>query len=159
MIKYGTIGKCDPSKTEKVLNWPEPRNKSEIRSFLGLVNFYRSYIKDCADICAPLTYLTRKKDKFKWDENCNNAFLALKKTLTSPPVLGYPTRDGYFFLETDAFGFERGAILSQVHGDREVVIAYASQTLSKSERNYCTTMRELLAVVSFVRHFRHYLLG
>jgi len=135
------------------------RHKSEIRSFHGLVNFYRSYIKDCADICAPLTFLTRKKVKFKWDENCNNAFLALKKALTSPPVLGYPTRDGYFVLETDASGFATGAILSQVQGDREMVIAYASQTLSKSERNFCTTMREMLAVVSCVRHFRHYLLG
>ena len=97
--------------------------------------------------------------KFKWDDKCQDAFNALKQCLTSPPILKHPTREGKFILTTDASGIGIGAILSQVQGDQEVVISYASKSLSSTQRNYCTTMRELLAVVYFIRYFKHYLWG
>jgi len=73
--------------------------------------------------------------------------------------MAYPSDAGQYTLDTDACGFSIGAVLSQVQKGRERVIAYGSKTLSKSERNYCVTDRELLAVKHFVEYYRHYLLG
>ncbi|MEW8548166.1 MAG: pol polyprotein, partial [Candidatus Thiodiazotropha sp.] len=150
---------CDPEKTAAIQNWPRPTNVKEVRSFLGLVNFYRSYIPQCASMAYPMNHLTRKHVKFKWDEKCEESFNALKRCLVTPPILAYPTRTGKFLLQTDASGQGIGSILSQEQDGREVVIAYGSKTLSKSQQNYCTTMRELYAVVYFMRYFKHYLLG
>ena len=153
----GTL--CDPEKTAAIQNWPRPKNAKEIRSFLGLVNFYRSYIKDCATLAFPLNNLTRKHVRFKWDEKCEESFNALKQCLMTPPILAYPTRTGKFILQTDSSGYGIGAILSQEQDGREVVISYGSKTLNKSQQNYCTTMRELYAVVYFMRYYKHYLMG
>ena len=152
----GTI--CDPQKTEAVQNWPQPKTSKEVKSFLGLVSFYRAYIPDCAHIAYPLIHLTKTTVRFKWDEKCKESFNALKQSLTSPPLLTYPTIWGKFILQTDASLYGIGALLSQEQDGREVVKAYASKTLNKSQQNYCTTMRELFAVVYFIRHFKHYLM-
>ena len=79
--------------------------------------------------------------------------------MTTPPDLGYPVREAQFILDTDASSFGLWAVLSQVQDGQERVIAYASKALSKSQKRYCTTYRELLALVLFVKHFRHYLWG
>ena len=151
--------RCDPEKIKAVLNWPRPRSSKEIKSFLGLVNFYRSYILNCAQIAYPLNHLTKKNVKFKWDQACEDSFNELKRCLTSAPLLAYPTATGKLILQTDASLFGIGGILSQEQDGKEVVIAYASKTLTKAQQNYCTTVRELYAVVYFVRYFKHYLMG
>ena len=74
-------------------------------------------------------------------------------------MLGYPTRDDPFILDTDASGDGLGAVLSQIQEGQERVIAYASKTMSETQRRYCTTYRELLAVVIFVKQYRNYLWG
>ena len=153
----GTL--CDPEKTAAIQTWPRPTNAKEVRSFLGLVNFYRSYISDCATLAFPLNNLTRKHVRFKWDDKCEESFNALKQRLVALPILAYPTRTGKFILQTDSSGYGIGAILSQEQEGREVVIVYGSKTLSKSQQNYCTTMRELYAVVHFMRYYKHYLMG
>ena len=155
--EYGT--RCDPAKTEAIQDWPRPQNRTEMKSFLGLVNFYRSYIPNCAEIAHPLNNLTRKSVKFKWDEKCEDAFNELKRSLITPPLLVFPTRNGKFILQTDASGYGIGAILSQEQDGKEVVISYGSKTLTKTQQNYCTTMRELYAVIFFVRYYSHYLMG
>lgn len=151
--------RCDPEKTIAIQDWPRPRTCKEIKSFLGLVNFYRAYIPNCAALAYPLNQLTRKHVRFKWDDDCERAFNALKGSLVSPPILAYPTPTGKLILQTDASGYGIAAILSQEQEGHEVVLAYASKTLNKSQQNYCTTMRELLAVVYFIRYFKHYLMG
>ena len=85
--------------------------------------------------------------------------MELKRCLVTSPILAYPTPNGEFFLDTDASAYGIGAVLSQVQEGNEHVIAYASRTLSKEEKNYCVTRRELLAVVYYVRYFRPYLYG
>ena len=87
------------------------------------------------------------------------AFQELKKRLVSAPILGYPLPDAPFILDTDASNHAIGAVLSQIQDGQERVIAYYSQTLSRSQKQYCVTRRELLAVVKAVQHFHHYLYG
>ena len=150
----------DPSKTDKVASWPTPTSKRDVQQFLGLANYYRRFIKDFASIASPLHRLTEKTASFKWTTECEAAFSDLKDKLTTAPVLEHPHYDKEFILDTDASATGIGAVLSQVQDDgREHVIAYASRTLSKPERRYCVTRRELLAVVTFVHHFRPYLVG
>ena len=89
-----------------------------------------------------------------------SAFEQLKEALVKPPVLAFPKPDGEsFILDTDTSNTALGAELLQVQDGEERLIGYVSFSLSPSQHNYCTTRKELLAVVRFTRHFRHYLLG
>lgn len=101
----------------------------------------------------------KKNKKFVWDESCQNSFEELKRLLVSASVLSFPTTEGQFILDTDASLSGIGAVLSQIEDGQERVIAYASRTLNRAQRRYCTTRRELVSVVTFVQHFRHFLWG
>ena len=102
--------------------------------------------------------MTEKDAKFNWSDNCQTAFDELKRLLTSSPVLSYPRDHGTYIVDTDASLFGIGAVLSQIQDGEERVIAYASKSLSRTQRRYCTTKRELLAVVQFITvTFRNYL--
>lgn len=149
----------DPDKVSTVRDWPEPRDTKELRSFLGLASYYRRFVKDFATLASPLHRLTQKGQTFHWDEDCATAFSALRMALVGAPVLQYPDPNQPFILDTDASDRGIGAVLSQGGDTEERVVAYYSRTLSRAERNYCVTRRELLAVVQGVRHFRHYLYG
>lgn len=149
----------DPDKIHVVQQWPAPSDKHQLRSFLGLCSYYRRYVKMFGDMAKPLTRLTEEGRSFSWDEECQEAFDTLKKQLTSTPILGYPLPEGKFILDTDASNVGIGAVLSQLQDGRERVLGYFSKTLSKPERNYCVTRRELLAVVKSVEHFYKYLYG
>ena len=149
----------DPSKVQAVKEWPRPANIHEVRAFVGLCSYYRRFVRGFSEICAPLHALTGKHARFSWTEECEAAFERMKEALTSTPVLAMPTDDEMFVLDTDASDRCVGAVLSQIQGGEEKVIAYASRVLAKTERNYCCTRRELLAVVFFVKHFKAYLLG
>ena len=94
-----------------------------------------------------------------WTDRQQKAFEALKACLISAPILGFPTEKGRFVLDTDASLFDVGGVLSQLHDDREVVIAYTSHSLRLSQRRYCTARREMLAAVVMCTHFRSYLRG
>ena len=149
----------DPQKTCRVRDWPTPCNLKEVRSFIGLCSYYRRFIKDFACIASPLHKLTQKDVGFKWTRECETAFSMLKDRLTSAPVLAFPDFSLPFILDTDASGDGIGGVLSQVQDGQERVIGYASRKLSKSEQNYSVTKRELLAVVHFIKHYKHYLYG
>ncbi len=105
-------------------------------------------------MATPLTDLTKKDVELIWDDNCEHAFQALKKPLVQPPVLAYPTRDGHFVLSTDASYTGMGTVLEQEQEEGahvvKRVIVYASKTLNASQRRYCTTNKELLAVVTAI---------
>ena len=149
----------DPQKTEKVKQWPIPQSTKEVQQFLGLASYYRRFVKNFASIAAPLHKLTEKHSVFRWTPSCQEAFCHLKTRLTSAPILALPDWSKPFTLDTDASDTGVGAVLSQSNGGDETVVAYGSRTLSKSERHYCATKKELLAVVVFLEHFRPYLLG
>ena len=94
-----------------------------------------------------------------WSKECQQAFLDLKDRLCKAPVLAMPDFTHEFILDTDASNLSIGAVLSQKINDEERPIAYASRTLTKAERQYCVTRKELLAVVYFAKYFKHYLYG
>ena len=151
--------RADPAKVESVRGWPTPTTQTEVRQFLGLASYYRRFVKGFADIARPLHQLTEKGKHFRWGEDCQQAFLELKHRLTTAPVLAYPDPAKPFILDTDASDVGVGAVLSQEEGGMEHVIAYASRALTKEERKYATTKKELLGMVTFTKFFRHYLLG
>ena len=150
---------CDPSKVDSITHWPTPTSKSEVRSILGLMGYYRKFIPDFAERARPLTRLTRKNAKFCWSTECQEAFENLKECLTKSPILGFPKETGTFVLDTDAILHGLGGVLSQIQDGEEKVIAYVSRTMNPAQQQYCTTKRELLAVITFMKHFKHYLLG
>ena len=143
-----------------MVNWSTPTNVTEVRQFLGMASYYRRFVKNFSAIAKPLTELTKKDVTFHWSQKCEQAFQELKSILIGPEIMGHPDPDkGRFILDTDACDVGIGAVLSQEQDGREVVIAYASRTLNKAERNYCVTDKELLAVRHFVEYFKQYLLG
>ena len=113
----------------------------DVRSFLGFTNYYRRFIHKYAQMANPLNKLilgenaTKKHKKVEWDEKCEEAFIALKEQCCNPPILAYADYGKPFKLHTDASGLGLGAILYQTQEDgTDRVIAYASRTLSKSEK-------------------------
>jgi transposase InsO family protein/predicted aspartyl protease len=149
----------DPTKIEVIQSWPTPTTLTEVRGFIGLCSYYRRYIRGFGEIASPLHRLAEKGRGFVWTQECETAFSELKRCLTNAPVLAYVDPGESFILDTDASDRAMGAVLSQVQNGSERVIAYASRCFSKTERRYCVTRRELLAVVYFVKYFRHYLYG
>ena len=150
----------DPDKTNRVREWPPPSSKREVQQFLGLASYYRRFVKNFAHIAQPLHRLTQRTASFTWTHPCQEAFNELRKRLCSAPILAYPDFSRQFILDTDASDVGIGAVLSQVDDEgQERVVAYGSRTLSKAERRYCVTRRELLAVVVFTQQYRPYLSG
>ena len=148
-----------PEKVSRVRDWPQPQSKKQVRSFLGLTAYYQRFIPNYASKAAPLYALTCKDQAFVWSENCQHQFESLKQDLTTAPVLAYPHPTAPYVLDTDASGEAMGAVLSQVIDGHERVIAYGAKAFHKSQRKYCTTLRELAAVITFVKKFRKYLYG
>ena len=150
----------DPEKTDAIRKMPHPTNVTGVQQILGLLNYYRTFIHDFAEIAQPLTQLLEKDRAFEWTEACQQSFDTLKERLCTAPVLAFPDFHRQFIVDTDASGYAISGVLSQVGVDNlEHPIAYYSRTLSKCERNYSTTRRELLAVIDSIEHWKVYLTG
>ena len=159
----------DPEKVSAVLNWTAPTTKTQLRSFIGVVQFLRRFIPKCAEILQPLTDLT--SDEFPkdispfWKDTQETAFARLKKALTETPVLAHPDWSKSFVLETDASNYAVSGVLMQVQHDDKLrkdalkPIAYFSRKLNKAQQAYDAPSRECLAIVASILHFDHYLSG
>lgn len=124
-----------------------PIDASEVLSFVGLCSYYRRFITGFSSMAKPLFRLTEKGREFKWTTDCQNAFDNLKKCLITAALLAYPNFSLPFILDTDASQVGLGAVLSQEIQEKTRVITFSSRALSKSERKYCVTRKELLALV------------
>ncbi|GJW55017.1 putative reverse transcriptase domain-containing protein [Tanacetum coccineum] len=133
----------DPSKVESGKNWKTLESSTEIRSFLGLVGYYRRFIENFSKIAKPLTLLTQKNKVYVWVDKQDEAFHILKEKLCNAPVLALPNGPDDFVVYCDASKQGFGSVLMQ----RGKVIAYASRQLKKHEKNYTTHNLELGAVV------------
>ena len=150
----------DPAKLTAVTGRKPPTNSEEVKSFLGLVGYYRDHIQNFALMAGPLYKLMKKDKKWMWTDEEQTSFESLIEALASDPVLGHPRHDFEgWIVDCDASGIALGAVLSQVQDGKEVVIRYASKYLSEAQRRYCTTKRELLAAVWALKSFRYYLQG
>ena len=147
--------RVDPVKIETVVNWKPPRSVTEVRSFLGLVGYYRRFVKGFSVIASLLTKLLRKGVMFEWSNKCHNSFEQLKEMLVEAPVLTQPTSGKEYTLYSDASGIGLGCVLMQ----NEKVVAYASRQLKSHEQNYPTHDLESAAVVFALKIWRHYLYG
>ena len=138
---------------------PIPTNPSEVKSFLGLCSYYRRYVKNFAEIARPLHKASEETTAFNWTLEAQDASETLKSRLTTTPTLAFPMMKEPFILYTDTSLTAMGAVLSQVQDGQENAICHASKAFSEAQTRYSATKREMLAVVHFTRHFRHYLLG
>ncbi|CAL8164632.1 unnamed protein product [Prunus armeniaca] len=145
----------DPQKVKAIVNWVQPTSMTEIRSFLGLVGYYRRFIEGFSSIAAHLMRLTRKDVTFEWTKECKQIFQELKKRLTTAPVLALPDNSGNFVIYSYASLQGLGCLLLQ----HDRVIAYASRQLKKHEHNYHVHDLELAAVVFALKIWQHYLYG
>ena len=145
----------DPEKVETVKSWDRPKSVFEIRSFLGLVGYYRRFIEDFSRIAAPVTRLTWKEVKFDWDDRCEEALQELKRRLTSALILIVPGRGRGYTVYYDASRARLGCVLMQSGR----VVAYGSRQLKNHKQNYPTHDMEVAAVVFALKIWRHYLYG
>ena len=103
--------RVDPAKIEAIVNWKPPRNVIEVKSFLGLVGYYRRFVKGFSVIASSLTKLLRKWVNFEWDDKCQSSFDQLKKILVESPVLTQPTPGREYALYSDASKIDVGCVL------------------------------------------------
>eukprot|EP00842_Homolaphlyctis_polyrhiza_P001530 jgi/Hompol1/2378/HPOL_005977-RA len=151
--------KPDPHKISAVATWPTPTSLTEVRSFLGLANYYRRFVHRFSELAKPLTELTKKDCKFLWADAQQSAFDALKAALVSSPVCVAPDFSLPMHVWADACLVSIGGVLTQDHGRGHQPIAFFSHKLSDEESRYPAHEREALAVIGCLRAWRHYVFG
>lgn len=157
--------RTDPEKIKAIKDLPNPTNVTELRSFLGVVNFYARFIKNLSTHLAPLYELLKKSKEWNWNESCRKSFKFVKGLLMSTEVLAHYNRDEQLILTCDASARGIGAVLSQpalMPGSRsrcERPVAYASRSLTKAEQQYSQIQKEALAIIYSVKKFHQYLYG
>ena len=145
----------NPAKIKAIIDWPQPKNVRQVRGFLGITGWYRSFIEAYAKVAAALTKLLKKSFSFKWSKEAQQSFEDLKQKLVTAPVLKLPDFSKPFVVTTDASAIAIGGVLQQ----EGQPIAYESRKLKDHEKNYATHDLELLGVVHALKIWRRYLLG
>jgi len=152
--------KIEKEKVKGVLEWPTPKYVKDIQKFLGLVNYYRRFIKDFALIARLLHDMVKKDKKWDWMGRQEEAFKELKKRFTEEPVLAAPDIDKKMRMEVDALDYATGGVLSMECEDglwRPV--AFLSKSLNETEQNYEIHDKEMLAIIRGLEAWRHLLEG
>ena len=146
--------------TSAITDFPPPSDKPGLQRFLGMINFYRRFLKNAAQILAPLTNALKGPGKsLLWTEDLNSAFLLAKKLLAAVPVLTHPEPGAPLSLAVDASDSHVGAVFQQQVRGSWFPLAFFSKKLSSAESKYSAFDRELLAAYSSIRHFRFLLEG
>ena len=144
-----------PDKVEAIKNIAVPKTRRQLRSFIGLINYYRDMWKSRSGILTPLSSMTSKQAKWNWNKECQKAFDTIKKVVSRETLLSYPNFNKPFVIHTDASKLQLGAVISQ----DDKPIAFYSRKLNSAQVNYTTTERELLSIVETLKEFRNILLG
>lgn len=157
---------CKPptDRVEAINQFPKPQTLAELRRFLGIINYYRRCIPHAAQLQAPLNNLLkkpRKKDKrpVPWTKETETAFIACKRCLSEAVLLVHPSATAPLALTTDASDVAVGAVLEQLHQEIWKPLGFFSRKLSSTEMKYSTYDRELLAIYTAIKHFKHFLEG
>ena len=160
IIEKGSV-RADPKKVQAVKDWEQPKDRAQLRRFLGFANFYRKFILNFSQVAAPLHALTSPSVPFEWNTKAEEAFSKLKTLFISAPVLTMPDPSRQFVLEVDASDTGVGAVLSQ-RAEKDQLLhpcAFFSCKLTPAEKNYDVGNRELLAVHEALKEWRHWLEG
>ena len=159
VIGNGCI-KPDKDKVSAIQKLSPPRSVKEVRQFLGLVGWYRRFLKNFASLTSPLTDLTKKSQTFQWNEGAQRAFDLIKEKLTTAPILVTPDFDRPFIISCDACKTGVGGVLAQEDASGvEKPIAFFSHKLNRAQQNYSITELECLAAVLSIEKFREYVEG
>ena len=145
---------CDLNKLSAVANCIPPTTIKGVSEFLIFTGYYRRFVPDYSMVAQPFVHMLGKDCRFEWTTACQDAFKALRALLISELVLAFPKEDLPYIIDTDANDYGIGGVLSQDVNGTEYVIAYHSKSLNPAQQKYCTTKRELLAVVSTLDHFK-----
>lgn len=150
-----------PEKLVAIKKAPRPQTKSQLRSFLGLTGYYRSFIPNYAEAALPLTDKLKKGEpnKLRWEEAQEKSFQSLKRKLSDSPILHLPDLGKQFILRTDASDVGMAAVLLQENNGVKFPVAYASKKFSVAQKNYSVIERECYAIVWAVQKFESYLYG
>ena len=142
-----------------ILEWPVPKSIHDIQVFLGFTNFYRRFVENYSGVVTPITNLLRKNNKFEWSDDVQRAFEKLKSLFSNEPLLRHFNPELPIQLHTDSSGFAICGIISQLSDDRWHPVAYWSRKCTPAECNYDIHDREMLAIISAMKNWRHYLEG
>ena len=149
-----------PAKVQTVLDFPQPTSRRQLRTFLGLTNFYHRFIPGCARIADPLnTLLAESKEHLSWNDSQIHAFSALKEALANATLLAHPKPNALTNIMTDASNSAVGAVLQQYVDGQWQPISFFSKKLQPAETRYSTFDRELLAIYLAIKHFCYFLEG
>ena len=142
-------------KVQGILDMEKPKSTTQVRSFVGMVNYYKSLWLRRSKILSPLTALTGKGTTFKWEEEHTKAFQEIKTAMAQDALLAHPNYKKHFDVHTDASQYQIGGVISQEGRP----IAYFSRKLNSAQRNYTVTAKELLSIVETLKAFKTILLG
>ncbi|GBG80460.1 hypothetical protein CBR_g30923 [Chara braunii] len=151
--------KPEDNKIAAIRDWPTPRTLTELRSFLGLANYYRKFVRNFSTIAAPLRRLPRKETIWKWDKDCTSAMKKLKQALIEYPVLKVADLSLPFVVTTYASQYGIGAALQQDDGHGYRPVEFMSARMPSEKVATSTYERELYALRQALEHWKHYLLG
>ena len=148
------------TNVEAVTKAPFPTNVTELRAFLGMVNYYHGFLSNLSTVTEPLHNLLRKDVSWEWSKNCEEAFASLKKMLSEAPLLTHFDPSKPIQVHCDASPYGVGCVLSHVMLDgSERPVSFCSRTLSSAERNYAHIEKEGLSLVYGVKKFHQFLFG
>ena len=149
----------NPTKASAVVQWPVPRNSKDVQTFLGMTGYYACFVRNYADLTAPLSDLLKKDYTWKQTEGEQSEFERLNTALTIAPVLVYPDYTCPFSYSTDASDIAVGAVLQQGHENGRQPLQLFSKKLDTAEQNYTVSNHELLAIVLCTVRQQPYLAG
>ena len=150
----------DPKKLQGIVDAPEPQNISELRSYLGMINYYNKFIKNASTLLKPLYDLLHLNTKWVWNKKQKEAFTQSKELLTSNKLLVHFNPKLKLILECDASAFGLGVVLSHEMENKECKpIAFASRTLADAEKSYSQLEKEALSITFGIKRFHKYLYG
>ena len=149
-----------PQKVAAIQDAPAPSNQQQLRSLLGLLHYYGKFIPNLATLLHPMNRLLKSGSVWNWSPDCQQAFAQAKKLLSSAAVLAHYNPSLPLRLATDASAYGIGAVISHIFPDgSERPIAFASRTLSNSEKRYAQLEKEALSLIFGVQKFHPYLYG
>jgi transposase InsO family protein len=157
----GTERTPDPRKLMHLNKFSRPSTGKQVMAYLGFVNYLREYVPLYSEIAAPLERLRKLKEitKADWNADCERSYQRFRSILSQAPVLSFPKDGVPYVVATDASQYGVGAVLYQEYDDRRHYISFVSSSLTKGQKNYSATRRELLSIVFALKSFHNYVWG